>query len=63
MRELNLDTETRQLLLVVRKCCESLSNAKLADLLCDAIMVDVPVLSPTFAVLSTIADRLRASEQ
>lgn len=43
--------------------CESLSNQALADLLFDVIVVELPVLSPEFALLSTIVDRLRQGDR
>jgi len=59
-----LDTEARQRLLTASatlEYCESLSNQGLAELLYDSIVVELPVLTAEFALLSTIVDRLRES--
>jgi len=65
MQRINIDTEAGQRLLMMAdnlEYCERLSNHVLADLLFDTIVMDLPVLSPEFALLSTIVNRLRDSE-
>jgi len=60
-----LDPDARQRLLTASatlEYCESLSNQQLAELLFDHIVVDVPVMSPAYVLLSTVIDRLREGE-
>ena len=58
----HIDTEARQRLLTsaaTLEYCESLDNQQLAEVLFDYIVVDLPVMSPEYVLLSTVVDRLR----
>jgi len=65
MQRINIGTEAGQRLLLMAdnlEYCERLNNQVLADLLFETIVLDLPMLSPEFALLSTIVARLRDSE-